>query len=1292
MHYRDNGCRILRGRGIEIGALHAAVALSPALHVEYCDVIDEQVARERFPELASSRLMQPDHLFDVDQVGLEPFPDHSLDFVIANMVLAHLANPLRLLEEMLRVVRPGGHLVVSAADKRFNHDRDRRSTSFNELLTAHLEQRHEIEDQLYVELLEVVDVGQVRGPARHVAKAVARARTRREAVHVWSSDDFRSFLLDAFSLLGIDTTCVYERNGDETQVEHFSIWKVVGVAPASATPEHLSAAAVGDVAEGGLPPSPVPTGLPDAEARSRRTGDSRQGRGVLLLGMHRSGTSLAARLLGDTGLWLGNEDDFLPAHPQDNPDGYWERRDVYEAHAGFLRALGRDWDRLAGYPGQDATDEPERQLREALAGVAKLLVAHSPWLVKDPRLGLVLPAWRAIGADFVPVVMVRHPLEIAGSLMRSPRGIYPVHHLLALWEKYLRRTLAGLDGQPALFVSYRRLMTDPAAELGRVVAALTDAGIEGLKVPDSAILAARIKPGLYRQRSEDDPALQLTHAQQKLWSRVDEAASLPSMQALRIEGDEPDATLALFEEAYDQRIAIGRHLAVDDNSRAIAAINETTNAIRQELRDRHDALQRQHEQLGARLAAQVEREHDLSERLADALAASQRLRSELEHSTGVARDAQARQQAAERCIQDMRSSLSWRFTGPLRWIAGCVRAPRLSWRMEQRLYRWYYRFPGIGYRRKRQFIQWMHRRLPFLTRSTQSFTLYSQGVPRHDDEPLAPRMDAVRAAALIGTLKRKPCFSIIMPVYNTDPRWLHDAIESLRSQYYANWELCIVDDCSTKPETLQYLARLDDPRIRKERMQENAGIARTTNAALALATGEYIGLLDHDDVLTRDALLENALVLQDPEIDLIYSDEDKMDVDGNCHGPVYKPDYSPDYLFSNNYFCHFTVAARELIDQVGGLHYGYDGAQDFDLVLRLTERARKVHHIRKVLYHWRMVPSSTAATAGAKPYTWEAGRRALTDALQRRDISGHVDLGPYPNTYHVRRSLLAEPLVSIIIPFRDEPDLLQQCVHSILEKSTWKRFELVLVDNQSALPETAELLGRLQRRDDRIRILHYDRPFNYSALHNWAVGHVAGEMLLLLNNDTQVITPDWIQALVEHAQRPEVGVAGCRLLYPDETVQHGGVIVGIGSFAGHAHHLVPADHPGYMARPHLLQNVSAVTFACAMLRSAVFRELGGLDEKNLGVAYNDVDFCLRAMENGYLNVYTPHAELYHHESRTRGSEDDSAKKARFAAETAYMRHRHRQLLEHGDPFYNVNFRRHGNSYEVDPRYTETLPV
>lgn len=1299
MDYRQGGYRFVRGNGLEIGALHAPACLPPGVRVEYADLNSKAASMEIFPEINPAALVAVDHVIDLDREGLRKFDSRSQDFVIANMVIEHVANPLAMIEEMFRVVRSGGHVVLSAPDKNYTFDKQRAVTSFEHVREEYEQGVTEIGDDHYIDFVAGISPQAMTGSNKAIASALRRARRRREPVHVWDSDAFSEFLDQGLKLLGVEADCLYERSGPETCLEHFTVWRVRAPVAVTKTLPADRVPAVADVAAAERSePTEQAISQPEAGVVSpapRRARAEVSGR-LLLCGMHRSGTSILARLFTELGAWLGNEGDFLPPHERDNPDGYWERLDVYHAHVGFLQAMGFDWNRLSGFGPQAFATETATTLAEALRPIAARLSEHEPWLLKDPRLSLLLPAWRQLVPDFVPIVAVRHPLEIAGSLLRSHRGIYPTSYVLALWEKYLLRLLKDLDGQPALFVSYRRLLEAPEAQIERIVRGLTEHGVRGLRTPTPEALANLLKRDLHRHRVDADAEGVLDTAQARLYQLLTQAADQDGLERIDVaDWPEPDAELAEFEAAFDSREAEGRRKAETEQSARLISIERASQTIleQMQLQERQrQAIERENARLAQDLAAKVESITDMKERLAENHARMQALRDEL--STARQENSALAQRLVEfdRSIADLRGSLSWKVTAPLRWAAGLFKKPRMSYRLEQRLYRWYYGFPGVSYQRKRALVLWLHRHFAFFTRSTQSYVLYRQGnVRRPAKIAQQPRMDATRAAALIARLRRRPKFSIVMPVYNTDRRWLDDAVQSLYAQYYQDWQLCIVDDCSSKPETLRYLAELKDPRIKVHRLEENQGIARATNVALTLVEGDYIGLLDHDDVLTRDALLEVALVLQDEDVELVYSDEDKMDVDGHCHGPIYKPDFSPEYLSSNNYFCHFTVVSRALMEQVGGLRYGYDGAQDFDLVLRLSERAKRIHHIPKVLYHWRMVPSSTAATADAKPYTWEAGRRALNDALDRRGIAGRIDLGPFPNTYHMRRDLLISPLVSIVVPFRDEPELLKTCVGSILKKSTYRNIELVLVDNQSRLPATRALLAELQAADSRIRVVAYDRPFNYSALHNFAVPHARGDYLLLLNNDTEVITPDWIEALLEHAQRPEVAVAGCRLLYPDDTVQHAGVIVGIGSFAGHAHHLLPADHPGYMARPHLLQNVSSVTFACAMLRAEVYQELGGLDEEHLAVAYNDVDFCLRAREKGYLVVYTPHAELYHHESKTRGGENDETKKQRFAAETAYMHHRHAQVIANGDPYYNINFPRDGCSYEVDPDYVGTLP-
>ena len=503
----------------------------------------------------------------------------------------------------------------------------------------------------------------------------------------------------------------------------------------------------------------------------------------------------------------------------------------------------------------------------------------------------------------------------------------------------------------------------------------------------------------------------------------------------------------------------------------------------------------------------------------------------------------------------------------------------------------------------------------------------------------------------------RPLVSIIMPVYNPKAEWLRQAIQSVVDQAYINWELCIADDASTEPhvrEVLEEFAR-SDPRVKVTYRQENGGIVAASNDALKLASGDLIGFLDHDDLLRPHALYEVVRYLRErPETDVVYSDEDKVMPGGSLGQPFFKPDWSPDLLLSVNYLNHFTVIRRELVDAVGGFRAGYDGSQDYDLFLRVTERARAVGHIPKPLYSWRMAPGSAAASAAAKPYAYLAATRALQDAMQRRGIAATVDQGPSTGWFHVRYAIKGAPLVSIIIATRDRADLLQRCIDSIERKSTYAPWEILVVDNDSKEPETLHYLRQLPHQ-----VIPFPGPFNYARMMNEAVTHARGTHIVFLNNDTEVITPDWIQALLEHSQRPEVAAVGARLLYPDGRVQHEGIILGLGGGSA-----LNVDCQGYFNLGESIRNCSAVTAACMMVRRDVFQELNGFDEE-LGVAFNDVDYCLRAREKGYLIVYTPLAKLYHYEGASRGRlhplSDEVGFRKRWGDPGTYR-----------DPYYNPN--------------------
>jgi len=521
---------------------------------------------------------------------------------------------------------------------------------------------------------------------------------------------------------------------------------------------------------------------------------------------------------------------------------------------------------------------------------------------------------------------------------------------------------------------------------------------------------------------------------------------------------------------------------------------------------------------------------------------------------------------------------------------------------------------------------------------------------------------------------RSPTISVLVPVYNTPANFLHAMIDSVRAQTYANWELILADGASSEPHVRPTLeaAAAADPRIKPVFLTENGGIVGNSNAGLAHCRGEYVALLDHDDTLAPFALFAVVEAINHtPDADLIYSDEDKLDPHGVRVEPHFKPDWSPELLRSRNYICHLTVLRRPLLEQLGGFRSGFDGAQDYDLVLRASERARRIVHIPQILYHWRMHPQSTAHTKGSKSYAFEAGKRALADHFARLGIAASVHDGPILGVYQPIYHLPRQPLVSVIVPNRDHVDILQQCVES-LASSSYANYELLIVENHSREPATFAYYQTLASQP-HVRILRWERPFNYAAVNNFAAAHARGELLLFLNNDVQAINPDWLEVMVKQAIQPGVGAVGAKLYYPDDTIQHAGIVVGMGGIAGHAHLNFRRDAPGYMQRLLTTQNVAAVTGACLLMPRAVFEQIGGFDE-GFVLAFNDVDICLQVLAAGLRVVWTPQAELYHLESKTRGPEDTDEKQARFKREIDLFHTKWAAFLAAGDPYYSPHFR------------------
>ena len=530
----------------------------------------------------------------------------------------------------------------------------------------------------------------------------------------------------------------------------------------------------------------------------------------------------------------------------------------------------------------------------------------------------------------------------------------------------------------------------------------------------------------------------------------------------------------------------------------------------------------------------------------------------------------------------------------------------------------------------------------------------------------------------IAGLGEAPTFSVVTPVYNVPPRFLEAAVASVAAQWYPHWELVLVDDASTDPATRACLDRIDDPRITVSRQDRNGGIAAATNAALDRARNDYVVFLDNDDVLTPDCLYELARAIAETGADYLYSDEDKIDAEGVSSSPFFKPSWSPDTMMSIMYTCHVSCARRSLVAAVGGLRSGYDGAQDYDLVLRMTERANRIAHVPKVLYHWRMLPSSLAASGSAKPYAHEAVRRLKEDALQRRGLRGTVEpVKDMPGQFRVNYHPRPGTAVSLVIPTRNNGQLVQTLVASVRERSTCRDIEIVLIDNGSTEPETLATLSRLS--GEGVRVMTDSRPFNYSALNNSGAAAARGDILVFLNDDMEVVTPDWIERLAGYAQVPHVGAVGARLSYPDGRVQHCG-LVNLAHGPGHAFYRAERGPPRYYGRDTLEYDWIAVTGACLAIERTKFEAIGGFDPA-LPIAYNDVDLCFRLVEAGLYNVVCQTVDLVHHESVSRGSDVSPARLARLRSESRRLYARHPRFFGH-DPFFSPNL--HPNNVHFVP--------
>jgi len=642
-------------------------------------------------------------------------------------------------------------------------------------------------------------------------------------------------------------------------------------------------------------------------------------------------------------------------------------------------------------------------------------------------------------------------------------------------------------------------------------------------------------------------------------------------------------------------------------------------------------------------------------------------------------------------IDSLLSSKFWKFTAPLRQIGdlrhkiamllpffNCLlKNPRLLFRHLPKAFFHYLKD-------EKKIFRSMAKALVLIPTQPLMFSHYRDWLAwKHWQEQSA--MQDIKAE--IARFSHQPRISVLMPTYNTPAKFLRLAIDSVLKQSYPYWELCIADDASTDGRVREVLEeyRQKDRRIMVSFRPGNGHIAEATNTALNMATGAYSALLDHDDELHEHALLQVAREINaHPSCKMLYSDEDKITENGKHKEPYFKPDWNPDLFLSQNMVCHLGVYETERLRAIGGFRPGFEGAQDYDMTLRFIEglKEEQIRHLPDILYHWRIISGSTAAGPQEKDYAAAAGQRAVNEYLQRQKIPARAETITYLGTMQRVHYQIPSPrpLVSIIIPTRDAAGILKTCVDSIISKTSYPNYEIIIVDNSSTEPQALSYFQELAS-NKTARTLKYSKPFNYSAINNFAVSQAKGEFICLLNNDTEVIESAWLTEMVSHAIRPQIGAVGAKLLYPDDTIQHAGIILGIGGVAGHAHKHFPRNHYGYFARAVLTQNVSAVTGACLVVRKKLYEEVGGLDGGNFSIAFNDVDFCLRLLEKGYRNVFTPFAVLYHHESKSRGYEDSPAKEARFAREMLEMKSRWRHVLSH-DPAYNPNLTLTGENFDL----------
>jgi glycosyltransferase involved in cell wall biosynthesis len=1064
---------------------------------------------------------------------------------------------------------------------------------------------------------------------------------------------------------------------------------------------------------------------------------------IVVLGMHRSGTSAITRALKVLGVDVGGR--LLLAADGDDGDnetGFWEDIDFNGLNIELLRVIDKDWFYTSPVTQIDLEILNKKgYFLKAETLVKEKLKDRKLFGVKDPRMAKLLPFWKEVFArsdiNVNYVLAIRQPLSVVKSI--ENRGWGGRERIFLLWLNHVIESLSLTDNTSRVIVDYDHLMRDSEHELERMARSL-NLPVDKKELDDyqSKFLDHNLQHSKYQPQDcgldSDCPAL-AAEIYLKLQAVISESGCADDAGFQQ--------QVMQWTDEFDR---LGPMLTYIDRTlvEAIQAAGRQRQKESENADLRHEVAEN-HRKFGEVSEILSHREHEASD-LREAL-------SELAEQNGH----RCREiDALTTQVTEIQSSTSWRITAPIRLVKKTCGALYLSLSSKRRNNNdfnpdWYleqnpdvknsgqdplahyleYGQTRVRARRPLSFLSRNRARLQIIASMTaqviektggvyaaltktgriiqregwvsvkkhilHSYNVYKKPGAEQDYTNWIAQYDTLTAASRSNLAKRaetfehQPLISVVMPVYNANSIWLAEAIDSVRHQVYQNWELCIADDASTEESVRSLLERYagQDSRIKLVFRGKNGRVSATSNSALEIAKGEWIALLDHDDLLSEHALFWIVdCINKNKHVQMIYSDEDKVDGASNRSSPYFKCDWNIDLFYSQNMFSHLGAYRTSLVNSVGGFRVGIEGAQDYDLALRCIEKITQtdIKHIPRVLYHWRTHAGSTASSLYAKPHAMIAGERALNEHFERTGIQATAQL--LGNGYRTKYTLPNDlPLVSLIIPTRDNLPGLKRCIKSILNKSSYSNYEILIVDNGSVKSDAIKYFKEIQK-NSRIQVIHTDRPLNFPALNNRAATEAKGDLVGLLNDDIEVISKGWMEEMVSLALQDNAGAIGARLLYPNGTIQHAGIILGLGKerVAGHSHIKISKSAFGYFGRTTLMQSLSAVTAACLVIRKDIYLEVGGFNDQELGIFFSDVDFCLRVRAAGYKNVWTPFAELYHDESSLCGSQDGSENRARFDTEVAYMQKAWGDLLL-DDPAYSPNLTlEHGDfTYAWPPR-------